>query len=154
MYTITDRVREDIRAKILEGGREPGIKVRIYVCPNCGSYAWSNRATSGGICKDTSPKLGTSSQAWHPLPESRRAFYKFTFKKGGERMSTTSYRLKNLRMAQGYTKTDVAKAAGVTRRTVYGWESDTMTPTTANIIQLAKLFHVSADYLLGLTDSL
>lgn len=68
-------------------------------------------------------------------------------------MSTTSYRLKNLRMAQGYTKTDVAKAVGVTRRAVYGWESDTMTPTTANIIQLAQLFEMSTDYLLGLTDS-
>ena len=69
-------------------------------------------------------------------------------------MNVTSYRLKNLRMAQGYTKTDVAKAVGATRRAVYGWESDTMTPTTANIIQLAHLFDVSTDYLLGLTDSL
>ena len=50
MCTITDEVREDIRAKILEGGRTPGIKVRIYVCPNCGSYAWSNGGGSGFIC--------------------------------------------------------------------------------------------------------
>lgn len=69
-------------------------------------------------------------------------------------MSITSYRLNQLRTKQGYTKTAVAAATGVTRRAVYGWESDTMTPTTANIVQLAKLFHVSTDYLLGLTDSL
>ena len=68
-------------------------------------------------------------------------------------MTTTSDRLKNLRMERGYSKTDVAKAAGVTRRAVYGWESDTMTPTTASIIQLAHLFEVSTDYLLGLTDT-
>ena len=68
-------------------------------------------------------------------------------------MSITSYRLKNLRMAQGYTKQDIARAVGVSRRAVYGWESDTMTPTTASIVQLAHLFEVSTDYLLGLTDS-
>lgn len=49
MYTITEKVCEDIRTRILEGGREPGIKVRIYVCPNCGSYAWSNGGSTGFI---------------------------------------------------------------------------------------------------------
>ena len=68
-------------------------------------------------------------------------------------MSVTSDRLKSLRLARGYTKTDVAKAVKATRRAVYGWESDTMTPTTANIIRLAQLFEASADYLLGLTDT-
>ena len=50
MCTITEKVREDIRAKILEGGRAPGITVRIYVCPKCGSYAWSNGGSTGFIC--------------------------------------------------------------------------------------------------------
>ena len=68
-------------------------------------------------------------------------------------MSITSYRLKTLRTERGYSKTDVARETGVTRRAVYGWESDTMTPTAANIIQLAHLFDVSTDYLLGMTDT-
>ena len=68
-------------------------------------------------------------------------------------MSIPSNRIKSLRLARGYTKTDVAKAVGATRRAVYGWESDTMTPAIASIVRLAQLFGVSTDYLLGLTDA-
>lgn len=68
-------------------------------------------------------------------------------------MSTISYRLHQLRTERGYTKTAIAEATGVTRRAVYAWESGMMTPATANIIQLARLFDVSTDYLLGLTDT-
>ena len=67
-------------------------------------------------------------------------------------MSLLSCRLKALREEQGYSKTAVAMAVGVTRRAVYGWESGTMTPTIESIIQLAKFYQVSTDYLLGLTN--
>ena len=67
-------------------------------------------------------------------------------------MNVTSYRLKDLRMRNGYTKTDVARAVGVTRRAVYAWEHGTREPSTKNIVELALLYDVSTDYLLGLTN--
>lgn len=67
-------------------------------------------------------------------------------------MNVTSYRLKNLRMSQGYTKTDVAREMGVTRRAVYAWEHDKC-PEIPRLILLAQFYQVSVDYLLGLSNS-
>lgn len=61
-----------------------------------------------------------------------------------------SFPLLYLRMRDGYTKTDIAKAVGVSRRTVYAWEAGAKEPSADNIVQLARLFQVSTDYLLGM----
>ena len=67
-------------------------------------------------------------------------------------MSITSDRLKKLRMAQGYTKSDTAREMGVTRRAVYAWEHDKC-PEIPRLILLAQFYQVSVDYLLGLVDT-
>lgn len=59
-------------------------------------------------------------------------------------------RIKELREAAGYSQSQLAKKLDVTRSSVNAWEMGLSTPTTQYVVALAKLFHVSADYLLGL----
>lgn len=58
--------------------------------------------------------------------------------------------IKELREDAGYSQATLAKKLDVTRSAVNAWEMGISTPTTNYIVALAKLFHVSADYLLGL----
>ena len=61
--------------------------------------------------------------------------------------------IKNLREEAGYTQSELAKKLDVTRSSVNAWEMGLSTPTTQYIVALAKLFHVSTDYLLGLDNT-
>ena len=61
--------------------------------------------------------------------------------------------IKNLREEAGYTQSELAKKLDVTRSSVNAWEMGLSTPTTQYIVELAKLFHVSTDYLLGLDNT-
>ena len=62
-------------------------------------------------------------------------------------------RIKQLREQAGYSQEQPAKRLDVTRSSVNAWEMGLSMPTTQYVVTLAKLFHVSADYLLGLTAS-
>ena len=62
-------------------------------------------------------------------------------------------RIKQLREQAGYSQAQLAKRLDVTRSSVNAWEMGLSMPTTQYVVTLAKLFHVSADYLLGLTAS-
>lgn len=62
-------------------------------------------------------------------------------------------RIKQLREQAGYSQAQLAKRLDVTRSSVNAWEMGLSMPTTQCVVALAKLFHVSADYLLGLTAS-
>lgn len=61
-----------------------------------------------------------------------------------------SERIRELREKSGYSQSQLAKKFDVTRSSVNAWEIGLSTPTTQYVVALAKLFHVSADYLLGL----
>lgn len=63
-------------------------------------------------------------------------------------------KIKELREAAGYSQSQLAKKLDVTRSSVNAWEMGLSTPTTQYIVALAKLFHVSADYLLGMKADL
>ena len=67
-------------------------------------------------------------------------------------MNVTAERLKKLRLSQGYTKSDIAREMGVSRRAVYAWEHDKL-PEIPRLIHLAQFYQVSVDYLLGLADT-
>lgn len=67
-------------------------------------------------------------------------------------MSITSERLQALRKARGYSQQDVANLIGVGRTTYLKYESGDNKPTR-KINELARLFQVSTDYLLGNTGS-
>lgn len=62
-------------------------------------------------------------------------------------------RIKQLREQAGYSQAQLAKRLDVTRSSVNAWEMGLSMPTTQYVVTLAKLFHDSADYLLGLTAS-
>lgn len=58
--------------------------------------------------------------------------------------------IRTLRMKYGMSQADLAKKLDVTRSSINAWESGLSTPTTQYIVALARLFHVSTDYLLGI----
>lgn len=58
-------------------------------------------------------------------------------------------RIKELRMSNNMTQPDVAKKLGITRSSVNAWEMGISTPSTMYLVELADLFSVSTDYLLG-----
>ena len=63
-----------------------------------------------------------------------------------------SEKIKQLRIGLNKTQSDIAKALGITRSSVNAWEMGISVPSTGYIIELAKIFDVSTDYLLGLKD--
>lgn len=58
--------------------------------------------------------------------------------------------IKTLREEAGYSQAQLAKKLDVTRSSVNAWEMGLSTPTTHYVVELAKLFHISTDYLLGM----
>ena len=61
-----------------------------------------------------------------------------------------SDRIKFLREKAGYSQAQLAKKLDVTRSSVNAWEMDLSTPTSQYVVAMARLFHVSTDYQLGL----
>ena len=62
-------------------------------------------------------------------------------------------RIKQLRLSNNMTQSELAKKLNITRSSVNAWEMGISTPSTTYIVELAQLFHVSTDYLLGLSDN-
>ena len=60
-----------------------------------------------------------------------------------------SDKIRELREQAGISQSQLAKKLDVTRSSVNAWEMGLSTPTTQYIVALTKLFHVSADYILG-----
>lgn len=61
-----------------------------------------------------------------------------------------SEKIKILRDKAGMSQAQLAKKLDVTRSSVNAWEMGLSTPTTQYVAAMAQLFHVSADYLLGI----
>lgn len=62
-------------------------------------------------------------------------------------------RIKSLREKQNKTQTELAKQLGITRSSVNAWEMGISVPSTQYIVELAHIFHVSTDYLLGVNTT-
>lgn len=58
-------------------------------------------------------------------------------------------RIKTLREQHNKTQSDLAKQLGITRSSVNAWEMGISVPSTQYIVELAHIFNVSTDYLLG-----
>jgi len=58
-------------------------------------------------------------------------------------------RIKYLREQRGITQAELAKQVGITRSSVNAWEMGISVPSTQYIVELAYIFKVSTDYLLG-----
>lgn len=59
-------------------------------------------------------------------------------------------RLKMIRENAGMTQSQLAKSLHLTRSAVNGWEMGLSVPSTQCIVELAKIFNISTDYLLGM----
>ena len=58
--------------------------------------------------------------------------------------------LKRLRTEEGMTQQQLAAKLGVTKSVVSYYELQARTPSPEILVKLSRIFHVSADYLLGL----
>jgi len=67
-------------------------------------------------------------------------------------MANFKERLKELREEKGLSKFDVGKAIG-NPHTIRKYETEGINSKVKNIIDLAKFFNVTTDYLLGISDS-
>jgi len=62
---------------------------------------------------------------------------------------TFAEKLVQLRKREGYTQEEVADRLEVSRQAISRWEMGTAVPDSSNLLQISKLFKVSADYLLN-----
>jgi len=61
--------------------------------------------------------------------------------------------IKRLREQSQMTQSDLARKLGITRSSVNAWEMGISIPSTQYLVELAQLFRVSTDYLLGLESA-
>ena len=61
-------------------------------------------------------------------------------------------RLADIRKDHGHTQLDLAEYLGISVPAVRTWEQDKSSPSHEMLVSICRLYHVSADYLLGLTD--
>lgn len=59
-----------------------------------------------------------------------------------------SNKILNLRKEKGLSQEELAEKIGVSRQAVSRWEGGAAQPDAANLLQLSRLFQVTADYLL------
>lgn len=62
-------------------------------------------------------------------------------------------RIRSLRELSGATQAEIARRLGISRSGVNAWEMGLSVPSTSYIVELAKTFNVSTDYLLGLDET-
>ncbi|MCM1091424.1 MAG: helix-turn-helix domain-containing protein [Butyrivibrio sp.] len=61
-------------------------------------------------------------------------------------------RLSEIRKDHGDTQAMLAERLNVSLPTIRSWEQEKSSPSHELLISICKLYHVSADYLLGLSD--
>ncbi|MBO7149747.1 MAG: helix-turn-helix transcriptional regulator [Clostridia bacterium] len=67
-------------------------------------------------------------------------------------MNTFGQRLKELRLEKELTQKELADALKTNNSSVCDWECGRTEPSIEMILNICRLFEVSADYLLGLED--
>lgn len=62
-------------------------------------------------------------------------------------------RINALRLSFGWSQVELAKKLNITKQTVSNWENENIMPSIEMLVRMAKLFHVTTDYLLGLENT-
>ena len=62
-------------------------------------------------------------------------------------------RIKELRQSYGMSQVELAKHLGVSKQCVSNWENDNVLPSVDMLVQIAKCFRVTCDYLMGLENT-
>ncbi len=63
-------------------------------------------------------------------------------------------RIKLLRQSNGWSQANLAKHMGLSQQSVAKWEAGQSTPTPDALAKLARLFGITTDYLLGVSDGI
>lgn len=66
---------------------------------------------------------------------------------------TLAEKIKLLRETEGMTQAELARILGISRSGVNAWEMGLSIPSTQYIVELAKRFSVSTDFLLGMEET-
>lgn len=64
-----------------------------------------------------------------------------------------SEKIKQLRENCDITQSELAKTLGLTRSAINAWEMGLSVPSTQYVVELAKFFQVSTDFLLGIEEN-
>lgn len=64
----------------------------------------------------------------------------------------TADRIKALREARGWTQAELARNMNMTRNGINSWEQGLSMPSPPSLVDLARLFSVSTDYLLSVEN--
>ncbi len=62
-------------------------------------------------------------------------------------------KIRYLREQNCFTQAELAKKLGITRSSVNAWEMGISVPSTQYVVELAGIFKVSTDYLLGVKST-
>lgn len=62
-------------------------------------------------------------------------------------------RIQKLREQSDLTQAELARKLGISRSSVNAWEMGISVPSTQYIVELAQIFGVSTDYILGLNSN-
>lgn len=62
-------------------------------------------------------------------------------------------KLKALRLEKKYTQKQIAERTGVAISAVSSYEAGIRYPSYDTLVKLARIYHVSTDYLIGMTDN-
>lgn len=68
-------------------------------------------------------------------------------------IDTLSSRIVDLRRQAGMTQAELARRMHLSRSSINSWESAASYPSIDSLVTLAQVFHVSTDYLLGVSSS-
>ena len=68
-------------------------------------------------------------------------------------MTTTGQRIAAKRKELGLSQEALGEKLGVSRQSIYKWESDTSLPEIEKLISLSRLFSVSVGWLLGVEEN-
>lgn len=74
----------------------------------------------------------------------------FRVGKGGKDMDNVHTRIKNLREGCGYTQEYVGKKLEISQQAYSNYEKNKRALPARHAVELAKLYHVSTDYILGM----
>ena len=61
-------------------------------------------------------------------------------------------RINDLRTAIGWSQVQLAEKLNVSKQTISNWENENIQPSVEMLVRIARLFHVSTDFLLGLDN--
>ena len=67
-------------------------------------------------------------------------------------MNIFNKRIRELRIEKNLSQSNLAKLIGVTQSTIAKWETKIRQPDIDTLIEIAKYFNCTIDYLVGLED--